>query len=377
MRKKLFLLILLPALLLGCISILEGKFSRYDLNDDRRVEANDTVWINYILSTEDKVVIDTSFEEVAGNWGLNLNHSFEPISIQVGGGRIISGLEEALLGMKVGEQREILVPPQKAFGERNETLLKTYSRTTVLPRIDVLDTETFRMMFGDEPVKNRFYNLNYWNITVLDIDGENVIISNNAKNNSLLTGRGKIDITVSETEISLELEPSINSTITTIDGPGKVVSNNKENYTVDFNHPLVGNSILIFVRVEEVSKLSRELADHIRFGGVEFGTSLEKGMVLANESGRPLFVYLHAAWCQWCRKFENDVLNNVEVIKILSGDFINIAIDVDSQSKTAIDLGLFGTPTMVFFDSDGVEKKRVRGYIDKDAFMGVLNEVSM
>jgi FKBP-type peptidyl-prolyl cis-trans isomerase 2 len=41
----------------------------------------------------------------------------EPVELLVGKGRLIAGLEEALLGMKPGEEKTVRVPPEKGYGQ--------------------------------------------------------------------------------------------------------------------------------------------------------------------------------------------------------------------------------------------------------------------
>ncbi|CAK9083707.1 unnamed protein product [Durusdinium trenchii] len=42
----------------------------------------------------------------------------QPLEFQVGIGKVIKGWDEALLSMKVGERRQIIVPPQLGYGSR-------------------------------------------------------------------------------------------------------------------------------------------------------------------------------------------------------------------------------------------------------------------
>jgi FKBP-type peptidyl-prolyl cis-trans isomerase SlyD len=45
--------------------------------------------------------------------------------VVVGGGYVLPGLDDALLQMNVGEKKTLDVPPEKAFGERDQTKVHT------------------------------------------------------------------------------------------------------------------------------------------------------------------------------------------------------------------------------------------------------------
>ncbi len=55
----------------------------------------------------------------------------EPFVFQVGSPEIIPGLSEAVLGMTEGEEREVIIPKEKAFGERDENLIRSIPRDTI------------------------------------------------------------------------------------------------------------------------------------------------------------------------------------------------------------------------------------------------------
>ena len=52
----------------------------------------------------------------------------EPLKCKIGEGKIIPGIEEALLGMKKSEKKDVVITPDKAFGDRDERLIRRYRR---------------------------------------------------------------------------------------------------------------------------------------------------------------------------------------------------------------------------------------------------------
>ncbi|MCC7561178.1 MAG: peptidylprolyl isomerase, partial [Methanobacterium sp.] len=49
---------------------------------------------------------------------------YGPISIIVGGGHVLKGMEEALVDMEEGGEKTIELPPEEAFGERDPNLIQ-------------------------------------------------------------------------------------------------------------------------------------------------------------------------------------------------------------------------------------------------------------
>lgn len=65
----------------------------------------DTVSVHYTGKLEDGQTFDSSLERG------------EPINFILGAGQVIRGWEIGVLGMKIGEKRRIVIPPELAYGE--------------------------------------------------------------------------------------------------------------------------------------------------------------------------------------------------------------------------------------------------------------------
>lgn len=68
-------------------------------------KSGDTVVVHYIGTLQNGTEFDNS------------NKRGEPFSFTIGEGRVIKGWEEGLVGMKVGGQRILVIPPALAYGE--------------------------------------------------------------------------------------------------------------------------------------------------------------------------------------------------------------------------------------------------------------------
>ena len=70
-------------------------------------------------------VFDTTDENVAEEAGIKLdNKTYGAIPIVVGGGHVLKGLDEALIGMEEGEEKKVEITPEEGFGLRDPKLLQ-------------------------------------------------------------------------------------------------------------------------------------------------------------------------------------------------------------------------------------------------------------
>jgi peptidylprolyl isomerase len=86
------------------------------------VRRGDNVKVHYTGKLTDGTVFDSS-------------EGKDPLEFAVGAGQVIQGFEEGVVGMKVGESKNIEIPAAKAYGERNEEMIMEVPMTHVPPEI--------------------------------------------------------------------------------------------------------------------------------------------------------------------------------------------------------------------------------------------------
>jgi FKBP-type peptidyl-prolyl cis-trans isomerase SlyD len=84
---------------------------------DLTIQPNTHVTVDYSLRDDDGELLDAS----EGDGG-------EPIRYVHGYGMLVPGLEAALVGLKAGDEREVVVPAEAGYGERDESLVLEIDR---------------------------------------------------------------------------------------------------------------------------------------------------------------------------------------------------------------------------------------------------------
>lgn len=81
-----------------------------------QIEKNKVATIEYTLKNDTGDVLDTSEGQ-------------EPMAYIQGVGNLIPGLEEALEGKGEGDEVQVSIPPEKAYGVRNDELIQVVERS--------------------------------------------------------------------------------------------------------------------------------------------------------------------------------------------------------------------------------------------------------
>jgi peptidylprolyl isomerase len=77
------------------------------------VKENDYVVVHYTGTFEGGEVFDTSVDR-------------DPLEFQVGSGSVIPGFEQAVVGMSVNDEKQIVIKPEDGYGERDDAMIYAF-----------------------------------------------------------------------------------------------------------------------------------------------------------------------------------------------------------------------------------------------------------
>lgn len=95
------------------------------LGEGSEVTKGDVVFVHYIGTLQDGQQFDNSYTKGT------------PFSFTAGGGRVIQGLDQGIIGMKVGGQRILVIPPELGYGAKGVGPIP--ANATLVFAIELLD----------------------------------------------------------------------------------------------------------------------------------------------------------------------------------------------------------------------------------------------
>jgi peptidylprolyl isomerase len=79
----------------------------------------DTVRVHYVGKFPGGKVFDTSLEKEAVRAGIyNKGRDYKPLKVTLGAGQVIKGFNDAIVGLKPGEEKTVTLPPEQAYGKK-------------------------------------------------------------------------------------------------------------------------------------------------------------------------------------------------------------------------------------------------------------------
>lgn len=113
---------------------------------------------------------------------------------------------------------------------------------------------------------------------------------------------------------------------------------------------------------------------------------------------KKVMIFLEAEWCMVCKRMHREVFTNDEVFSLINSDFFAVKMDIESDDQIPVNgdmvskkeysknIGIYGTPTILFLNSrediignfvgysDSWEMVTLLNYIASDAYLTVSLE---
>lgn len=89
----------------------------------KQAKNGDTVKVHYTGKLVNDKIFDSSVNR-------------DPLQLKIGDGQIISGFEEAVIGMKPGETKTTKIPSEKAYGSYSEKFVLVVDRSKIPSNIE-------------------------------------------------------------------------------------------------------------------------------------------------------------------------------------------------------------------------------------------------
>ena len=115
--------------------------------------------------------------------------------------------------------------------------------------------------------------------------------------------------------------------------------------------------------------------------------SMEVAIATAQAEDKVVLVYGYASWCGFCARFDANVFTDDAIQAYLAENFAPVRLDIEgADSLQFFDarvtgrelggaMGISGTPTNVFVDTDGSLITKLPGYTDPETFLLALQYV--
>lgn len=127
-----------------------------------------------------------------------------------------------------------------------------------------------------------------------------------------------------------------------------------------------GSAVLILLVIVAFASCTKEKAEVA--GDLEWLTSFDEALQLAQQKSKPIMIDFFADWCGWCKRLDSDTYAHEDVVS-KAGDFISLKIDADIERDLSSRYKIAGLPTILFIDNTGREIHRVVGYRQADKFV--------
>ncbi|MFO7740463.1 MAG: thioredoxin family protein [Desulfatiglandaceae bacterium] len=347
-----------------------------DINKSVLVETGDLVEVAYTarLKSNGKLIQTTS-ADIAEDINQEKIQNFKapdifgPLTLIAGAQEAFPGLGYAVMGLAVGEQKEVVISLDQAFGSRNPGLIRNFDRDKTVPTMITLSVKEYSQKYNGFPIKDKTIVFNpYVEARIMDVAEDKVSLQLSPVAEEMDSDFGLTRMTVENDKIHIHLTPKIGGYFELERRPGRVVAVSDNQFTVDFNDPLAGQDILFDVKILSLTK-----ANEFSNMAIQWIEDYEKGMQAIEEMKKPAVLVLYADWCGYSKKLFNTTLQDPR-IKMMKDDFVWVKVDSHEQRGLKELYEQTGFPMTVLLDAGGNEVEIIKGFRPASEFQAELKK---
>ncbi|MBN1105202.1 MAG: FKBP-type peptidyl-prolyl cis-trans isomerase [Deltaproteobacteria bacterium] len=346
-----------------------------------KVETGDLVEVDYEATLDDGTLVQTTrreaFDDPAAKkhaWSRQ-PQVFGPIEIIAGERTVFPGLGDAVAGMTRGEKKEVPLVPDMAFGPKDPKRIVKFDSIKRFPKIGFVNAKEYTQRFGTFPVKGKEVQFTpYFKSRVIEVTENHVKLKALARHGERVKNDfgGYTETRIEGDEVLLQLIPEIGAPFEMEGKRGVIKAYDDKTFTVDYNHPLAGEPVVLEVEVLSVIKASELKA--VKLPWLE---DHDQGVERARLEGKPAFLLLYAAWCSWSKKIMNESLEDPR-LKMMKDQFVWVKVNSDEHKDIHELYEQKGFPLVVVLNPKGEVIKKIDGYRDGGALArelkGMLGE---
>ena len=225
----------------------------------------DNVSVDYTLIAENGSVYDTTLASVASAAGIYRSSvNYAPTTFIIGSAGMLSGFENAAIGMRVNESKNFSLSPDEAYGEYNQSLLYYLPRNYTIDRVNSIPIATFLQAYPDFNFTTQSnLTLQTWSVAILSYNSSAVTIRYDPSVNQTIQTPSwpETAVAINETTITLRRDPTPNTSYVIPNQDGTMGIMTIRDVTdiyavVDQNHPLAGQRLNFTITLVSINAQS-------------------------------------------------------------------------------------------------------------------------
>lgn len=108
---------------------------------------------------------------------------------------------------------------------------------------------------------------------------------------------------------------------------------------------------------------------------IRWQRSTSAALEKAQQSGRPILVFVTAQWCHYCQKMKRDTWDNPAVCQPVGQHFETVVLDGDRDADIVSQMNLSGYPATLVYDPTGKLISHQDGYLPPEETLAWLAKI--